>query len=305
MQVAQRKSVPVRPEMGLIVGVLAVSTASTFIRLAQGAMPSLAVAAWRLTLASLMLAPAALWRRREEWHTLSRAEWGWLTLAGVALAIHFYSWITSLALTTVAASGVLVTTSPFFVAIFSYFVFKERLSRQMLAGMALAFIGSVVIGLGDAEGGQHQLAGDALALLGAVVVAIYMMVGRQLRGKLSLLGYVFPVYTTAAVVLLALALLSGTPLVGYPPAVWLWLTLLALIPQVIGHSSLNWALGHLPATYVALAVLAEPLGSTALAWWILAEPPPPAALIGGALILLGVTLATLGRARSRPSSAEQ
>lgn len=304
MQSSNLRALPtsIPPEVGLVVGVLAVSTASTFIRLAQGVMPSLAVATWRLTLASLMLAPAALWPRRDrrtrpEWRALSRADWGWLALAGAVLAIHFYTWITSLTLTTVAASAVLVTTSPFFVGIFSYFVFKEGLSRRMIAGMVLAFAGSVVIGVSDAGSGEHHLAGDALALFGAVAVAVYMMIGRRLRARLSLLGYVFPVYATAAVVLLTLALLSGTPLLGYPPAIWGWLVLLALLPQVVGHSALNWALGHLPATYVALAVLAEPIGSTVLAWWVLAEPPPTSALVGGALILTGLTLATLGRNR--------
>lgn len=295
------------PAVGLIVGVLAVSTAATFIRLAQDAAPSLTVATWRLTLASLMLAPATLWPRRmwagrgrPEWRALSLADWGWLALAGVVLALHFYTWITSLTLTTVAASAVLVTTSPFFVAIFSYFIFKEGLSRRMIAGMVLAFAGSVVIGVSDAGSGDHHLAGDALALFGAVAVAVYMMIGRRLRARLSLLGYVFPVYATAAVVLLLISALSGTPLFGYPPAVWGWLVLLALLPQVVGHSALNWALGHLPATYVALAVLAEPIGSTALAWWVLAEPPPPAAVIGGALILTGLALASLKRRRQVP-----
>lgn len=287
------------PVLGLVIGVLAVSTASTFIRLAQASIPSLAVAAWRLTIASLLLAPLALTRCRAEWRALSRRQWGWAIASGVILAIHFYTWITSLELTSVAASVVLVTTAPLFVAVISHFVLDERLTLPVIIGLVVALVGSIVIGVGDLSGGGHQLAGDGLALIGAVAVALYMLIGRSLRARLSLLGYIFPVYGTAALTLMSLALLSGTPLTGYPSRVWLWLALMALIPQIVGHSSLNWALGHLPATYVSLSVLLEPIGSTLLAWLILAEPPTWAAVIGGALILAGVVIATLRKRSSK------
>jgi len=249
------------------------------------------VAAWRLTFATLVLAPFALATRRAEWRTLSRREWGWLGAAGVVLAFHFYAWITSLALTSVAASVVLVTTNPIFVGIISHFVLKERLTRSMIIGMAIAFTGAVLIGLGDMDGRPNQWLGDVLALGGAVAVAAYMLIGRRLRARLSLLGYMVPVYAGAAITLLIMAVLTGTPLTGYPPQMWQWLLLLALLPQVIGHTALNWALGHLPATYVALAVLAEPIGSAALAMWILKETPSPVVLVGSVLILTGLVLA--------------
>jgi len=289
------------PVLGLVIGVLAVSTASTFIRLAQTSIPSLAVAAWRLTIASLLLAPLAVTRCRAEWRALSRRQWRWAIASGVILAIHFYSWITSLAMTSVAASVVLVTTAPLFVGVLSHFVLDERLTLPMIVGLAVALVGSIIIGVGDLSGGGHQLAGDGLALIGAVAAALYMLIGRSLRARLSLLGYIFPVYGTAALTLMALALLSGAPLTGYPPRVWLWLVLMALIPQIVGHSSLNWALGHLPATYVSLSVLLEPVGSALLAWLILTEPPTSEAIIGGALILAGVVIATL---RKRPAKSK-
>jgi drug/metabolite transporter (DMT)-like permease len=286
------------PTLGLVIGVAAVSTASTFIRLAQGSMASLAVAAWRLTLASLILAPPALTTRRAEWRTLPRRAWGLLLAAGVILAAHFYLWISSLALTSVAASVVLVTTNPLFVGVISHLFLGERLTRRTVLGMGIAILGSAVIGLGDAQQGTHHLTGDLLALLGAVAVAGYMLIGRRLRARLSLLGYIFPVYGTAALVLMTLAVLTGTRLGGYPARTWLWLLLVAVIPQIVGHSALNWALGHLPATYVALSVLAEPVGSTLLAWLVLDETPPRAALLGGALVLTGLVVASR---RPRPA----
>ena len=286
----------------LVLGVLAVSTASTFIRLAQADIPSLAVAAWRLTLASIILAPVTLATRHAELRSLSRREWLLALAGGVVLALHFAAWITSLAMTSVAASVVLVTTSPLFVGLITFLFFHEPMSPRLWAGMALALVGSVIIGVDDVGLGTHRLMGDVLALLGALAAAGYFLIGRQLRARLSLLAYVFPVYATAAVVLMLVSLLSGISLTGYGASTWGWLLLLALIPQIIGHSSLNWALRHLPVTYVSLSVLAEPIGSTLLAWWVLSEPPTWAAVLGGALILVGLLIA--GRPARRPAPVE-
>ena len=290
------------PALGLAVGITAASTASTFIRLAQGTMSSLAVAAWRLTIASIILTPFALATRREEWHKLTRRELALAVASGLILAAHFYTWITSLALTTVAASVVLVAVAPLFVGVISHFFLQERMSRQMAVGMAVALAGSLIIGLGDAGGGAHQITGDLLALLGALTVAGYMLIGRKLRARLSLLGYIFPVYGTAAVALMGLALISGVTLTGYPAQAWLWLALVAIFPQIVGHSALNWALGHVSATFVALAVLAEPIGSTLLAWIILKEPPTFSTLVGGPLILIGIAAASAKSTQTRTQS---
>ena len=288
---AGRNAGKLPPALGLVLGVLAVSTASTFIRLAQDDVPSLAVAAWRLTFASLLLAPLAFAMCRREWRLLDGRAWALLALSGAVLAVHFHTWIVSLAMTSVAASVVLVSTNPLFVAIISHTVLGETLTRRMTAGLLVAVTGSAIIGFGDLDAGTHMLLGDLLALIGAVAVAIYLLIGRRLRARLSLLGYIFPVYGIAALVLMVLAVVSGVQLSGYPVQAWLWLALVALIPQIVGHSSFNWALRHLPATYVSLAVLAEPIGSTLLAWAFLKESPTLVTTLGGVLILIGIGLA--------------
>lgn len=291
------------PWIVLVVGISAVSMASTLIRLAQADIDSLAVAAWRVTLAAVILAPFALTLRREELRNLTRTEW-WLALAsGLLLAMHFAAWISSLALTSVAASLVLVSTSPLFVGVMAHFFLGERISRNMVWGMLLAVAGSVIIAVEDMNSGAHHLNGDLLALVGAVGAAGYFLIGKRLRSRLSLLGYVFPVYSIAALALMAgwiasrLLAPGGSPaalwadLAGYGPSTWLWLLLLALFPQIIGHSSLNWALRHLPATYISLSVLAEPVSSTLLAWMVLQEEPTLSAVAGGVLILIGLLMA--------------
>ncbi|MGC9522128.1 MAG: DMT family transporter [Anaerolineae bacterium] len=295
---------PIPPGVGLTTGVLAVSTASTLIRLAQRSAPSLVVAAWRLTFAAALLLPVALVASRQEWRRLARREWGWMIASGALLAAHFYTWITSLALTSVAASIALVSMTPLFVAVLSYLFLQEEVSQRMLIGMVVAVVGSVVIGLEDFGEGSHALLGDGLALLGSITVAGHLIIGRRLRARLSLVSYIFPVYAIAAVISLCVTLMAGLPLLGYPSRTWLWLFLVALIPQLIGHSSFNWALRLLSPTYVALATLAEPIGSTLLAWAILSEIPTLITAFGGALVLIGIAIATLRPRNGQPSRGE-
>ncbi len=291
------------PYLVLAGGVLAVSSASTLIRFAQAEVPSLGIAAWRMTLAALGLVLPA-WRFcRAEWRALDRRAWAWLVGAGFFLAVHFAAWITSLAMTTVAASVVLVTMNPLFVGLASWLIFRERLERTTVLGIALGIAGALAIALSDAQaGGAHRLTGDILALLGALAASSYFLVGRHLRPRLSLIGYVFPVYAMAAVWLMLFAWLNHVPLTGYSPRAWLWLVLLALGPQLVGHSSLNWALKHLTATFVTLAVLGEPLLSALLAWGLLHETPSSLTLLGGGLVLAGIVIGSpkaTAEARSR------
>jgi drug/metabolite transporter (DMT)-like permease len=281
-----------RPYVGVGLGVMTASTAAIFIRLAQVEVHSLVVAAWRLTLATLILTPIALGMRHSELRRLTRREWGSALASGMLLAIHFAAWISSLAYTSVAASVVLVSTSPIFVGLASHLLLHERLSREMVLALLVATAGGVLIGLGDLGEGTHRLWGDVLALVGAMAVAGYFLIGQRLRARLSLLAYVFPVYGTAAVVLMVTVLASGLPRIPHRPQTWLWLLLMALGPQIVGHSSLNWALRYLSPTYVTIATLGEPIGSTLLAWWLLGERPSLWAAVGGALILAGIAIAS-------------
>ncbi|MBI4770681.1 MAG: DMT family transporter, partial [Chloroflexi bacterium] len=292
---------PFPPLFGILLGILAVSAASIFIRYAQVEAPSLVIAAYRMTLASLVLTPVALVRHRAELRSLSRSETRLALLSGLLLGVHFAAWITSLAYTTVASSVVLVSTAPFLVALLSPALLHERLSRALAASLGLTLVGVALIGLDDACAlslaglrcppladflrGRAFL-GDLLAFLGALAATGYFMIGRRLRARLSLVPYITLVYGVAAVLLAAAMLIAGLRPTGYAPLTYLWFVLLALVPQLLGHSSFNWALRYLPATFVALATLGEPIGSTLLAYLLLHEVPTPARLLGGGLILV-------------------
>lgn len=289
------------PPLVLVVGILAVSVSAILIRFAQGDAPSLVIAAGRTTIASLLLLPFCLGWRRAELRRMSRTEWRLALLAGALLGVHFASWISSLAYTTVASSTVLVTTSPLWVGIASPFLLKEKMSRSLVAGIALALVGSAIIALWDVGGsggsGSRPLLGNFLALVGAWMAAIYLIIGRRLRAHLSLLTYTTVVYGTAALFLLAAVILSGYPLIGYEPRTLALFLLMALGPQLLGHSSFNWALAFLPASYVAVTLVSEPIGSSLLAYLFFQEKPGTGVWIGGSLIILGLLAASL-----RPSA---
>jgi drug/metabolite transporter (DMT)-like permease len=281
----------VRPILGAIFGITAASTAAIFIRYAQqeGA-PSLVIATCRLSIATLVLAPLALSRRRAELAALTRRELGLALLSGLFLSLHFATWISSLEYTTVASSVVLVTTTPLWVALLSPFTLREPITRGQLAGMLAALAGGVVIGVSDSgdSAASNPLLGDLLALTGAMMAASYIIIGRRLRKKMTLVSYTFLVYGTAAVMLVVFMLAGGYSPLGYPRVTYLWFVLLALIPQLLGHSSINWALGYLSAASVSTILLGEPIGSTILAVILLHETPGVVKILGVALILAGI-----------------
>jgi drug/metabolite transporter (DMT)-like permease len=286
----------------LAIGLAAVSCASIFIRFARSeGVPALAIAALRLLLSTAVLVPVAVWRTQTALRAVSGRVWLLAGVSGVCLGLHFASWISSLDYTTITSSTVFVTTSPLFVAGLAAIFLREPISRATWVGLALAIAGSLVIALGDvcgassaacasafAEGGNRALIGNGLATLGALAVAAYLIVGRRLRATLDLLPYITLTYGAAGLTLLSAALITQTPLLGHSWAGYGWVLLLALIPQLLGHTSFNWALKQLPVTYVSVVTLGEPIGSTLLALAFLGEFPGVWTLAGAAVILFGI-----------------
>ncbi|MFH1313329.1 MAG: DMT family transporter [Candidatus Eisenbacteria bacterium] len=267
--------------------IVVVSFAAILIRLCN--VPTAVIAAFRLAFSSLILLPLFAGKRRGL--VVTKKQVGLCALSGVFLSLHFLLWIESLQITTVASSVVLVTTSPIFAAIFAWVVLREGISRRTLVATVLCFLGSLSIGRGDIHLGPGMLKGDLFALGGAAAFGACFVIGRSLRRSLGYIEYAFMTYTASAVLLLAWMMLRGHGFTGFEPVNYLWFALLALGPQVFGHTSLNWALKYIPAPKVAISILGEPVGSALLAWLFFAEVPGYALFIGGALILYGVYLA--------------
>ena len=275
-----------KPYITLLVGVLAVSFAAIILRLTDA--PPLVIATYRMVIASAILIPIASMRSLKGINKLSRRDLLLILLASIFLALHFGLWITSLSYTSIASSIVLVTSHPAFVATISYFLWGERLNRLTIGGILVALVGVAVINYSGFTFGSRAILGDVLALLAGFAMGAYLIIGGQLRSRIDILGYLTMLYTFSAVILLITTLLLGYNLFGYSPTTYLMLIILAIVPQLIGHSSLNMAIRLLPVTLVSVAILGEPIGATALGYFILQEAPTTTEIIGGLLILVGI-----------------
>jgi drug/metabolite transporter (DMT)-like permease len=306
------------PLLVVFFGILVASTSAIVIRFAQREASSIVIAAYRLAMATLILVPLALRWRRRELLGLRRGQAGLIGLSGGFLALHFATWISSLEYTTVASSVVLVSTTPLWVALLSPVFLRERPTRWVAVGMVVALAGGTLVGISEAcqvQAGRlscppaeaffqgKAFMGNLLALAGALSAAAYLLVGRWLRPTLSLLAYITTVYGVAAVVLAVMALASGNQLAGFPPQVYLACLALAVGPQLLGHTSLNYSLRYLSAAFVSVVLLGEPISSTVLAMIILKETPTTLQLAGGAIILLGIFLASQGQRTAEPPRA--
>jgi drug/metabolite transporter (DMT)-like permease len=286
----------------LLGGVLLVASASIMIRRAQQlGMPSPAIAAGRLGFAALILAPIAFVSARPELRGLRRRDLLLGICSGVFLALHFSAWIKSLEYTSVASSSALVATNPLWIALASVLLFRQRPSALTWLGVLITIGGSVLIAISDSDGGggSHALLGDGLALLGALAGSGYFLMGSRLQRRLSTLAYIWLVYTSAAVILILVALGAGAwrfdqagP--SYAPVVYLLLLGLAVGPQLLGHTAFNWSLRHLSATFVAIATLGEPIGAALLALLLFQEWFAPLQLAGFVLLLTGIVAAAQG-----------
>jgi len=281
----------------MVVGVVAISTSPILIRLA--AVPALALAFWRCLAGAAVLAPFA---RRGRAGRLARGDLALLGAAGVFLAAHFALWNASLALTSVGAATTLVSCTPLFVGIGARFL-GEAPGRRTWAGIALATVGAVVIGVSDALAGPvagaqatgaSGLLGDVLAFAGAAAVAVYLLIGRVMRQRLPVSTYAASVYGTAAAVLLPACLLTGSSLGGYAAGSWLAVAGVVIGPQLLGHTVFNSLLTSVSATVVSVVLLIEPVGATALAWLLFHELPAAGFWVGAPLVLAGSWLAIIG-----------
>lgn len=273
----------------LLIAVIAVSFSSIFIRLSNA--PSLVIAAYRLGIASIILFPFMIYYNSNISKEYSKRDLLKILSISFFLSIHFASWITSLNYTSIANSVIIVNTSPIFVAIFSYCILKEKISYNTIIGIIIAFIGTMIIAIGDYGINKSNLLGDIYALIGAIALSIYIIGGREIRKRMNLYLYVTPVYAISAIFLIIACIFLKIQLYPYSLREYFIFFLLAIIPTIFGHTIYNWILKNVEATIVAISLLGEPIGSTILAIIIFNEIPGFLTLIGGPIALIGIYIA--------------
>jgi len=276
----------INPVVGIVISLFAMATAGLVIKLSNS--PALAIAFWRLFLTSLFLLPFAAYDRFEELRNLSKRDIAILTCIGLAYAIHFSFWITSLKYTTVAASIILVDAHPIFVAIGGRYFFNEKITKYGTFGIGLAFCGIATIGLGQGAVGNANFIGAMFALIGGIMSAVYILLGKQQRQKVGIISYSFYVYSTCSLFILIAMLIIGVPVYPYSAKEYSIFIYLALVPTILGHCVCNWALKYVPANSVSVMLLGEPIAASFLAYLFLSEIPIHWTVVGAIMILIGV-----------------
>jgi drug/metabolite transporter (DMT)-like permease len=295
-----------KPYWVMALSLLGIAFAGPLVRL-SGADP-VAIAAWRLAFSLVIvagfLAVTGEWR---DWRRITRAELLLAALAGVSLALHFWTWNASIHLTTIAASVTLVSLQPAVVAAISAISLRESPSKRQVLGIAVAIAGAFIIAAPDLRGGlapsgNAPLLGNLLAASAAVTAAIYYTIGRRLRRSLGIWAYVGMVYFVALLSLLVIGVSRGIAIAPQPPRELAIFAGLALGPMLIGHTGMNWALKYLPAYVVNLTVLGEPVGATLIGALIpsIRQIPTVNTLVGGAIVLGGVLVAAGGASAKAP-----
>ncbi len=270
----------------VLLGVIFVSFSSIIAK--SSSAPSLIISTYRMGFTVLLLLPSVLSKNLDEIKKIDRKTFGICIISGIFLAFHFATWIESLKHTSVASSTVLVNTHPVFIVLASFFILKERVSKETLIAIGIALTGSMIISTGDSSLGSNILYGDMLAILGALFVAGYMMIGGIIRQKLSVTAYTFIVYTSCTITLILLSLLTKTPLYPYPAPELLRFFMLAIFCTIMGHSLFNWALEYVKPTFISTAVLGEPVFATIWAILFFNEIPRPWQIVGSLIILYGI-----------------
>jgi drug/metabolite transporter (DMT)-like permease len=289
------KTVPLRIYLFLALGLVAASQSGNLIRL--GNAPPVTIAAWRLLLASLFLAPLA-GRNFSALSTLSKRETGLLVLAGAAIAAHFFTWIWAVQHTTVANATMAFTTNPVFTALLGNLIFKERITKKLIGAILLGLVGVAIIGWSDLTFNTDHLAGDLMALLASALFTVYFLLGKRLRRKLPNTAYVSTLYGVASLFGFACMLYLDLPFVGFDQRTWICFFLMALVPTVIGHTAMNNSLQYIDASRISTATLVEPLLAGIVAYVAWSETVTVAALAGYTLICSSVVILALDMKRA-------
>jgi len=303
------ESTPIRAYAVIVVAIVATSSAAILIRLALDEnMPPLLIAGARLLIATAALTPIIFRRYQTRIRRLTRVELKLVALAGLCLAIHFTAWVTSLQYTTVLVSVVIVSTGPIWVAILEVAILKVKLKGSVWLGVFVALAGAMLISWatsGEApplEGGNPSL-GIIMALISACSASLYIIIGRKVRGSVSFVPYIWLVYTSGAVTTLLIIASSRTPVLGYEWQGYLWVLLLAVLAQIIGHGVLNFVLRYLSPTTLTVTAQTVPVLSALWALLILSETPTMTQVAGSIVLVLGVGIVLRAQNRAKIRSS--
>lgn len=278
----------IHPYIPIFIGVISVSLSAIFVKLANAEAG--VIAFYRMFFSVLIMAPLFFWKYSNEIKELRIRDWLFSSIAGIFLAFHFILWFESLNYTSVASSTVLVTLQPLFAFIGTYFFFKENITLKTIFAGVIAIVGSILISWGDFKLSGTAFYGDMLALIACALVTAYFLFGQDVRKRLSLVTYTMLVYAVSTITLLIYVLIKGESFGPYSTMDWIWFILLAIVPNLFGHTLFNWSIKYVSTNVVSIAILFEPIGAAILALLIFKEYLIATQIIGGFIVIVGILL---------------
>mgnify|MGYP001172532474 CR=1 FL=1 len=281
----------IHPYIPILIGVISISLSAIFVKLAEA--DAGVIAFYRMLFSILIMSPLFFYKFKGEIKILTKRDWIFSSIAGIFLAFHFILWFESLNYTSVASSTVLVTLQPLFAFIGTYLFFKEKLSLKTIVSGIIAISGSVLISWGDFRVSGNALYGDMLALIACGLITGYLLFGQDVRKRISLITYTMVVYSISTICLFFYVLIKGESFGPYPSMTWVWFLLLAIIPNLLGHTLFNWAVKWVSTNVISVAVLFEPIGAAILAYYIFLEDLMTTQIVGGLIVIAGIILFVL------------
>jgi len=278
----------IHPYIPIAIGVISISLSAILVKLAKA--DSGVIAFYRMLFSVIIMSPVFFSKYLWELKELSKRDWIFSSVAGIFLAFHFILWFESLNYTSVASSTVLVTLQPLFAFLGTYFFFKEKLSIKTLISGAIAIIGSFLISWGDFKVSGSALYGDIIALIACALITGYLLFGQDVRKRISLVTYTMVVYSISTICLFIYVLIKEESFGPYPAMTWLWFILLAIIPNLLGHTLFNWAVKYVSTNTISVSVLFVPIGAAMLAYFVFNEKLIVTQIIGGIIVILGLIL---------------
>lgn len=285
--------------IAIIILTISASLAPIFIRFAQNeGVPSLSIIIWRLVIGALMMTPFAWRQHRDVIKATPTADWGWTSAAGFFHALGLVCLFFALENTTVLVNGALRRTSPLWTIILEITLLGIVFNRRVWIGVVMALVGSSVIVISGVEGldvGSRPLLGAGLSLLNAITLSIYIIIGRRMRNDLPFLVYTWALFSAAALMTTLFGIATNVPFFGFSLMGYVWIVVIALVAQVLGHLSANFSVRVFPATYVSILIQLSVVASGVIAIFFLQETPTIWHWIGSGIIIFGVSILGFGR----------
>lgn len=276
------------PMIMIVIGIMGISLSAIFVRYSTA--PSAVTAAFRLLWTVVLMTPVVFGKKevRKELFHIEKKMLGLCAVSGLFLAIHFVLWFESLNHTSVASSTTIVCTEVIWVSLGFCLFMKGKLSGKAIGTIAVTFVGSMIIAFADSATGGLHLYGDLLALVAAIAVAVYTLIGRVVREKVSTTVYTYTLYVVCALVLVITCIVQGYGLFDYGMSAMIVGLLLAVFSTILGHSVFSWCLKYFSPSFVSASKLCEPVVAAIFAVFLFAEIPSFLQVVGSVMILGGV-----------------